>query len=150
MKRLAEMYLPFFMVFISIIFCLYCHLTSFIIEENILKELIQYLITMSSIFLSFDGVMLGLLYSLIDKVKNKSISAKMYQDIYRYTFQSILVNFISILLVVISSFVSITDEAVFTYIIICFTTAVVFYNFRVIYILLSMVKINVPQPFYRK
>ena len=113
MKRLAEMYLPSFMVFISIIFCLYCHLTSFIIEENILKELLQYLITMSSIFLSFDGVMLGLLYSLIDKVKNKSISAKMYQDIYRYTFQSILVNFASILSVVIGTFLSIVNEAVF-------------------------------------
>ncbi len=150
MKRLAEMYLPSFMVFISIIFCLYCHLTSFIIEENILKELLQYLITMSSIFLSFDGVMLGLLYSLIDKVKNKSISAKMYQDIYRYTFQSILVNFASILSVVIGTFLSIVNEAVFTYIIICFTSAVVFYNFRIIYILLSMVKINVTQPFYRK
>lgn len=150
MKRLAEMYLPSFMVFISIIFCLYCHLTSFIIEENILKELLQYLITMSSIFLSFDGVMLGLLYSLIDKVKNKSISAKMYQDIYRYTFQSILVNFASILSVVIGTFLSIVNEAVFTYIIICFTSAVVFCNFRIIYILLSMVKINVTQPFYRK
>lgn len=60
----------------------------------------------------------------------------MYQDIYRYTFQSILVNFASILSVVIGTFLSIVNEAVFTYIIICFTSAVVFYNFRIIYIII--------------
>lgn len=142
MIRKVEQYGPYILCILGLTLPI-CFPDYFELSKDQINLLTQHIVTMSSIFLSFDGVMLGLLYTLLEKVKQKIFSKYLYQDLYKYTIQSVCTNFISIILIIINDLMNNFLETNLLNIFIMLIAAIISFNFRIIIVLSYMVKLNI-------